>query len=152
MFIDSVQLAAELVHDAWLESGSFIRPRVRVSTEVHVPVAVESDADVVILLPDSWKRWDETKLRLVMLHEMCHVKRNDPATTLLACFATCIFWFHPLAWFLKRRLASLAEDAGDCRSGRTARSRAKDKSRRPQPSPRAAYVLLEPEGGAKLYP
>ena len=76
-------------------------------------MAVESDADVVILLPDSWQRWDETKLRLVMLHEMCHVKRNDPATTLLACFATCIFWFHPLAWFLKRRLASLAEDACD---------------------------------------
>ncbi|HEY3939981.1 MAG TPA: M56 family metallopeptidase, partial [Bryobacteraceae bacterium] len=103
----------ELAHDTWLESGAFIIPRMRVSREVIVPIVIESAQEIFLLLPASWTEWDEGKLRLVLTHEMCHVRRGDPATALLASVATCLFWVHPLSWFLKRQLAYLAEEACD---------------------------------------
>jgi hypothetical protein len=53
------------------------------------------------------------KLRAVLTHETAHVKRGDSATLLLASFTTCLFWFHPLSWFLRRQLSALAEEACD---------------------------------------
>ncbi len=103
----------ELAHQAWLESGAFIRPCVRVSSEIAVPVALQSDANVFVLLPDCWQKWPLQKLRLALAHEMAHVRRNDPGTMLLAGLATCLYWFHPLSWFIKRRLAALSEYACD---------------------------------------
>ncbi len=47
------------------------------------------------------------------MHELAHARRQDFSTALLAAFATSIFWFHPLSWFLQRRLSSLAEEACD---------------------------------------
>ncbi|HEY1948399.1 MAG TPA: M56 family metallopeptidase [Bryobacteraceae bacterium] len=69
--------------------------------------------EIRILLPQSWQTWDEAKLRAVLTHEMAHVERGDSATLLLASFATCLFWFHPLSWFLRRQLSALAEEACD---------------------------------------
>ncbi len=110
-YIGSADLR-QLAHDIWLESGAFIKPRIRESDDVSVPVAVDFD-EMFILLPGSWQQWDTAKLRAVMAHEVAHVRRNDPATALIASVATCLFWFHPLAWFLKRHLARLAEEACD---------------------------------------
>src|SRR5581483_9113949 len=49
-FIDSADLR-ELLHEVWLESGAFVKPRVRVSDDVSVPVAAGLD-ESFILLPD----------------------------------------------------------------------------------------------------
>ncbi len=106
------QRLRELAHDVWLENGGWIKPRIRESDDVGVPVAVDFD-EMFILLPESWRQWDTAKLRAVMAHEMAHVTRDDPATALIASIAACLFWFHPLAWFLKRHLALLAEEACD---------------------------------------
>jgi TonB family protein len=103
----------ELAHESWLQSGAFIKPYVRISREIAVPVALESDTNVFILLPESWQTWPAGKLRLVLSHEMAHVKRNDPSTMLLASVAGCLYWFHPLSWFIKRRLTALSEYACD---------------------------------------
>ena len=101
-----------LAHEIWLENGAGLKPRVRVSGAVTVPIAVEFD-DLLILLPRSWRQWDEEKLRAVMMHEMAHVSRGDPSTGFVAALATCLFWFHPLSWFLRRQLTALAEEACD---------------------------------------
>lgn len=103
----------ELAQEAWLESGAFIKPYVRVSSDIAVPVALQSDTNVFVLLPDAWETWPINKLRLVLAHEMAHVKRNDPGTMLLASLASCIYWFHPLSWLIKRRLTTLSEYACD---------------------------------------
>ena len=66
-----------------------------------------------ILLPLGWDEWDEAKLQAVMAHERTHVRRGDWAIAVLAGLNRCIFWFHPLAWWLERRLAFLAEQACD---------------------------------------
>ncbi|HLH02093.1 MAG TPA: TonB family protein [Bryobacteraceae bacterium] len=103
----------EIVHQTWLESGAQLRPSVRLTNETRVPVALECDTEISILLPESAISWPEAKLGLVLAHEMCHVRRNDPALAQFASLACCLLWFHPLVWFVKRRLASLAEECCD---------------------------------------
>jgi TonB family protein len=116
-FIPDLRLH-RLAHDAWLENGARLKPRVRVSNQISVPVAVDLD-DVLVLLPRSWQEWNEDKLRAVLTHEMAHIARRDPSCALMASFAVCIFWFHPLSWFLQRQLADLAEEACDDAAIRT---------------------------------
>lgn len=110
-FIPDAQFR-ELAHAIWLESGAFLKPRLASSNEISVPVTFDTE-DVWILLPPSWRKWEDAKLRAVLTHEMAHIERGDSGTLHLASFATCLFWFHPLSWFLRRRLSVLAEEACD---------------------------------------
>jgi GWxTD domain-containing protein len=66
-----------------------------------------------ILLPVESKEWDEHKLAAVLIHEREHVRRRDPLVEWLAVLNRGIYWFHPLAWWLCRKLAALAEQACD---------------------------------------
>ena len=75
---------------------------------IHVPATV-GFLRPVVLLPASWRQWSETKLRAVLAHELAHVRRADWLVITLAELNRAIYWFHPLAWFLRRRLSELAE-------------------------------------------
>jgi len=66
-----------------------------------------------ILLPLEWHQWGREKLDAVLAHEGAHVRRRDGLVAALAGVNRCIFWFHPLAWMLERRLSLLAELACD---------------------------------------
>jgi beta-lactamase regulating signal transducer with metallopeptidase domain len=66
-----------------------------------------------ILLPTNWREWERTKLDAVLAHEGAHVRRHDGVVAALAGLNRCVFWFHPLAWMLQRKLALLAEQACD---------------------------------------
>ena len=66
-----------------------------------------------ILLPSGWQEWPATKLDAVLAHELSHVVRRDPLTQRLALLHRAVFWFSPLAWWLERCLADLAEQASD---------------------------------------
>lgn len=66
-----------------------------------------------ILLPMDWREWDRAKLEAVLAHESAHVRRWDGLIALLAGVNRCLLWFHPLAWWMERRLGLLAELACD---------------------------------------
>lgn len=66
-----------------------------------------------ILLPTDWRVWEPSRLRLVLEHEMAHIKRADWLVAAIAALNRCVYWFNPLAWLLERRLAVLAEQACD---------------------------------------
>ncbi|HEY2844671.1 MAG TPA: GWxTD domain-containing protein, partial [Bryobacteraceae bacterium] len=82
------------------------------SSRISVPVTVGWQAPK-ILLPIAWRDWDHAKLCAVLAHEEAHVRRADWAIEILARVNACLFWFHPLAWWLRRELALLAEYACD---------------------------------------
>lgn len=53
----------------------------------------------LILLPaDFDERFDAYERRLVLRHELNHLRRGDPLWSLLAELARALLWFHPLAW------------------------------------------------------
>jgi len=83
-----------------------------VSAQCAAPVTVGWLRPVVIL-PEDWRSWPEAKLDAVLTHEREHVRRRDPLVQWLALLNRCVFWFHPLAWSLERKLSDLAEEACD---------------------------------------
>lgn len=82
------------------------------SDRVRVPVALGFFRPAVIL-PLEWRNWRMEKLDLILAHERSHASRRDPLIALLAAINKCMFWFHPLAWWLERHLAALAETIAD---------------------------------------
>ncbi|MEL7448239.1 MAG: M56 family metallopeptidase [Pseudomonadota bacterium] len=69
-----------------------------------------------ILLPADCMRWPDARCRDVLHHELAHVARGDVATRLLAHVVCALYWFHPLAWVLKRRMLIESELAADDRA------------------------------------
>ena len=86
------------------------RGRIRLleSNSVHVPATVGVIRPVV-LLPAGWREWDESKVQSVLAHELAHVRRADWLVITLAELNRALYWFHPVAWILRRRLSELAE-------------------------------------------
>ena len=66
-----------------------------------------------VLLPPNWPEWPAAELDAILAHEREHVRRRDPLVQWLALLNRAVFWFHPLAWWLERRLSRLAEEACD---------------------------------------
>jgi beta-lactamase regulating signal transducer with metallopeptidase domain len=87
-------------------------PLAHESQRVSVPLTVGVLAPS-ILLPLSWREWDDTKLDAVIAHEVSHVLRWDPLSQCVALVYRAVFWFSPLAWWLNRHIVQLAEEASD---------------------------------------
>jgi beta-lactamase regulating signal transducer with metallopeptidase domain/protocatechuate 3,4-dioxygenase beta subunit len=66
-----------------------------------------------VLLPSDWPAWPADKLQAVIAHERTHIERGDGAVIFLAEVNRCLYWFHPLAWWLRTHLGRLAETACD---------------------------------------
>lgn len=79
------------------------------SAWISVPLTVGRK----VLLPEDWVAWDNPKLNAVLAHERTHVRRRDWAIALISGVNRSLFWFNPLAWWIERRLATLAEQACD---------------------------------------
>jgi TonB family protein len=66
-----------------------------------------------VMLPAAAADWPEERLRVVISHELAHVRRGDWGTQLAAEFLRALFWFNPLVWIVCRRLRAESELACD---------------------------------------
>ncbi len=82
------------------------------SKEETVPLAA-GVGEPAILLPAGAVGWSRERLRVVLLHEMAHIRRRDCLMQALGELAVCIYWFHPLVWLALRRLRAERERACD---------------------------------------
>ena len=92
------------------------------SAEITAP-AVCGIRRPVTILPAEWPQWSGEKLRAVVAHEFAHVARGDGLVMALAACNAALFWFHPLAYLIPRRLRALAEAACDDHAVMTVRDR-----------------------------
>jgi hypothetical protein len=90
-------------------------PGVYASSDIDVPVTV-GVFERAVVLPSSWAQWEARKTEAVLLHESAHVARGDFAVQLAASVYEAVFWFSPFSWWIRRRLAALAEQAADDRA------------------------------------
>src|SRR5688572_27175192 len=67
----------------------------------------------VVMLPSAAEDWTDERRRVVLLHELAHIRRKDSLTHMFAQFACAIYWFHPLVWKAAARMRAEAERACD---------------------------------------
>lgn len=96
------------------ENQGLLPPGTRVleAAAVRVPVAAGVRRPVV-LLPADWRSWSEPLLVCALAHEGAHLRRRDTLVAALAAVNGVIYWFHPAAWLVQRKLATLAEQVCD---------------------------------------
>ncbi len=84
------------------------RTTVLETAEVRVPM-VAGWFRPCVLLPADWSVWSEPMLVAALAHEQAHIARRDHWVALLAEVNRCVYWFHPVAWYVRRKLIILAE-------------------------------------------
>jgi beta-lactamase regulating signal transducer with metallopeptidase domain len=68
----------------------------------------------VIILPDcAEESFNEEERRIMLAHELAHLKRHDLAWNWLPTVTGWLFFFHPLVWVLIRRWCESSETACD---------------------------------------
>jgi HEAT repeat protein/beta-lactamase regulating signal transducer with metallopeptidase domain len=82
------------------------------STRASMPMAAGIFKPAV-LMPEDANRWPLERLRIVLLHELAHVKRRDCLTHAIAQLACALHWFNPLAWIAARHIRTERERACD---------------------------------------
>jgi len=80
--------------------------------DISVPV-VSGLLRPVILLPLAAEQWPLSQRNAALNHELQHVGRYDLWTMLSGHLACAVYWFHPLAWAVARRLRDEQESACD---------------------------------------
>ncbi|HZT31249.1 MAG TPA: TonB family protein [Bryobacteraceae bacterium] len=94
------------------ESGLGRPPRVLLTPSPLMPVTFGM-LHPLVLLPAASRDWSAERLRLVLLHEMAHIRRQDCFTQMLMRLAVSLYWFHPLAWIALREFLRERERASD---------------------------------------
>jgi TonB family protein len=82
----------------WQQSGVRVR-----FADVSTPV-VWGWINPVVLLPRHTVDWTRERLEMAIEHELTHLRRGDNWISLLSTGACAAYWFHPLVWFVARRL------------------------------------------------
>ena len=67
-----------------------------------------------VVLPESIAcHLDDDELEAIMLHELVHIERRDNLIGNLQLALCALLWFHPLVWFISRKLFDEREQACD---------------------------------------
>lgn len=67
----------------------------------------------VIMLPSAAEDWTDERRRVVLLHELAHIRRRDSLSHTFAQVTCAVYWFHPLVWKAAARMRAEAERASD---------------------------------------
>jgi TonB family protein len=66
-----------------------------------------------ILLPSHAAQWSVERRRLVLAHELAHVKRRDALMQIIVQMICGLYWFNPLVWYATHRVRIERERACD---------------------------------------
>jgi bla regulator protein blaR1 len=84
------------------------------STREMIEPGVVGISHPVLLWPHQLSdQLEKEHVEAILAHESMHVRRNDNLAAALHMFVEALFWFHPLVWWIERRLVEERERACD---------------------------------------
>jgi beta-lactamase regulating signal transducer with metallopeptidase domain len=84
----------------WLREHPLRRPvKIRQSDRIKAPLTY-GILQPVVLLPKNTDWTDEARLKVILTHELVHIRRFDTLTKLVLTAAVCVHWFNPLVWVM----------------------------------------------------
>ena len=66
-----------------------------------------------LLLPPTFPEWPPERRRMVLLHELAHIRRADWLMQILVQITRALYWFHPMVWWATHRTQEESERACD---------------------------------------
>ena len=106
LIVDQVLRACDTV-------GVGRRPALKEVEGLTVPAVFGIRRPVICLPTGTIGELSSSDLRLVLLHELAHVKRRDGLVLSLCLFVRALHWFNPLAWLVVSRIRNYMEQAAD---------------------------------------
>jgi TonB family protein len=103
-----VDAAMELSHRFKLR-----RPPVILCSDDSSMIGTWGTLRAKVLVPASALEWPPDRIRVVLAHELAHVRRGDWMVQVAADLLRSVHWFNPLVWVGCRRLRLLSEQACD---------------------------------------
>ena len=103
-----VELTASLAREA-----GFDRPIAILQGRDAAPVCTWGAARPKILLPQSARTWSDDRLRIVLRHELAHIRRADWLAQMVGEIVRAVNWFNPIVWLACARLRRESEHACD---------------------------------------
>jgi HEAT repeat protein/beta-lactamase regulating signal transducer with metallopeptidase domain len=88
-------------------------PALLASDHVTVPFTSGVLRPVVVVPASALTTWSDERIRVVLLHELAHVRRRDCLVQAMTQVACAAYWFNPLTWIASRRLRAERERACD---------------------------------------
>lgn len=86
---------------------------------IYSPALTVSLKPMILLPANITDTLSEAQLAYALRHELMHYRRRDHLLALLLLLLTCVYWFNPVVWLMKRELMKDMETA--CDSAVTAR-------------------------------
>jgi beta-lactamase regulating signal transducer with metallopeptidase domain len=131
--ISLLVLLAGLGHLKWLAAGARqidggrwgeLAKEVSAPFELRHPVTLlQSDHPTLlvtwgllqpkVILPAAARDWSDDRARVVLRHELAHIRRGDWAVFMAAEVLRAVYWFNPLVWMACNRVRQDSEHACD---------------------------------------
>lgn len=89
------------------------RPALKEVDGLTVPAVFGIRRPTICLPGGTIEELSSQDLRLVLLHELAHVKRRDGLVLSLCLFVRALHWFNPMAWLVVSRIRNYMEQAAD---------------------------------------
>ena len=112
--------AVTITDPDWLHTLEELQKELKVSDRIQLRLAEAAAPPMtwgifrhVILLPAGALEWSLTRRRLVLAHELAHIKRVDSLGQILAQCVCSFYWFNPMVWYAVHRLQIERERACD---------------------------------------
>ena len=112
---------------AWWVRWRRIRAAVRAGSPLNLELPIKAVSSPILLEPGIFgvfrpmlllpegitERLTPTQFQAVIAHELCHVRHRDNLVATIHMFVETVFWFHPLVWWIGKRMVEERERACD---------------------------------------
>jgi hypothetical protein len=110
------QALIDLVQATCQSLGLRRRPTVRLCQEAVGPAIFGTFRPALVLPAVVSEESRLSQLRIIVVHELVHLRRRDPLVAGVQLLSQSVWWFHPLVWWMNREISLAREMCCDAQA------------------------------------